>query len=592
MQNVWGDLGEKVLQRMVHIFCKILTMFFCQFEGPSELKTPRPAPTLSSVIRHRLVHSYSGNSMKRRATRRPDVESDDDWCPSFKKPKRKNKSKFTGAIFGKKTPASETLLTHVVSPPARTRFRLTNSQKMNILDHFDLVMESESPRLSILETFERISPEHPSLCQATLKHFLQDRAKIIQSTAQATHRQSKSRVSVKRLARYRTGKYDHAEHLLHALFLERYHDGRICSSLWFRATMRGLVLSLDGSLDQNFTLSDNWRNKFFIRFHISFRAVTRQQALPLKERMHLIVAFFEKFKNACIPSHSDCATIYGKFTLDKRHHADQVPLEFQNTLDRTAAPTGAVSVHVRKPRFKLNHRVASLNLIFSAATDSNPLPGAICFPLMPEKNKETGVVDPRWPSGKETRKQFAKWKTAYPHIYIYAQKSGWFDDVTCLAWLEDILDDFTLGNPHILVMDNLSGHCTPEFRATAWDSTPRVHIMYTPADCTDACAVTDDGLGKAIKGRMRKMFLDHFNANTSMWQDTDGQHLTAMDRRDLYVSCFDQAMKDFYGCDSAGKSGQETVLNAFKRCGMAGAYDGSEDNLISVKGWTDPIVLQ
>ena len=142
------------------------------------------------------------------------------------------------------------------------------------------------------------------------------------------------------------------------------------------------------------------------------------------------------------------------------------------------------------------------------------------------------------------------------------------------------------------VLDNLSGHCTPEFVKTAEFCKRRVNVVYTPTDCTDACSVTDDGLGKAIKSRMRKMFLDHFNANTSMWQDTDGQHITAMGRRDLYVSWFDQAMKDFYGCDSAGKSGQETVLNAFKRCGMAGAYDGSEDSLIRVKGWEDPIVLQ
>ncbi len=47
-------------------------------------------------------------------------------------------------------------------------------------------------------------------------------------------------------------------------------------------------------------------------------------------------------------------------------------------------------------------------------------------------------------------------------------------------------------------LDNLSSHCHPDFRKYAKEETNSL-LIYTPEDCTDLCAVTDAGLGKAIK---------------------------------------------------------------------------------------------
>ena len=44
-------------------------------------------------------------------------------------------------------------------------------------------------------------------------------------------------------------------------------------------------------------------------------------------------------------------------------------------------------------------------------------------------------------------------------------------------------------------------------------------LIYTPADCTDLCAVTDAGLGKAIKTRMKIKFEEHYENNSEAWED-------------------------------------------------------------------------
>jgi len=350
--------------------------------------------------------------------------------------------------------------------------------------------------------------------------------------------------------------------------------------------------------ESKFQASESWRQKIFKRFRVSFRKCTRLQPLPIAERIDVIIEFYRKIRWICTtsPFVIPCTPVYrdsykwGRFPLNKRHHADEVPLDFQGVLSRTAAPKGAGGVHTRLPKVKLDHRVASLMLCFTAEGHENPCRPAICFALTP--NESQGYKDPRKPAAAKTQREIAELQRLYPNILFYVQKKGYFDTVTCMAWLQDTMQSFIKSGDHLLCLDNLGAHVNPDFRRAAWQHKPKVWLTYTPADCTDACAVTDDGLGRAFKNKMRKSFVTHFNANIDLWQGVDGLHMSASNRRQLYAKWLDDAFTSFYGWNAkTGKSGHKVVREAFERCGMANALDGTDDKKIKISGWDQAIIL-
>ncbi len=167
-----------------------------------------------------------------------------------------------------------------------------------------------------------------------------------------------------RYAHYRTGSHHNAEVQLYDAFLERYRDGLVCSSLWFKAAMLQQVKELYPEDESKFQASESWRQIFFKRFRISFRKCTRLQPLPIAERID-VIEFYKKIRWICKPtafvipdtpvfrdSHK-----WGRFPLNKRHHADEVPLEFQGVLSRTAAPQGVGGVHTRLPKVTIAWQV-------------------------------------------------------------------------------------------------------------------------------------------------------------------------------------------------------------------------------------------
>ncbi len=476
------------------------------------------------------------------------------------------------------------------------RVHLTNIQKSKIL----VLYSSErikDPEISVAAAFRLLSPKMPFLTLPTFRNFLRDSSKIELSSTLETHGVSEARVYVERFIRYRTGRHHSAEVQLYDEFMVRFLNGMQCSSLWFIATMSRLVAELEPN-SPRFNPSEHWRQIFFKRFRISFQQVTRKQPLPLSDRMEIIVAFYKQIRWVCsspyltdfrMAVHNDSYK-WGRFPLDVRHHADEVPLDFQKVLCSTAAPVGAQAVHLRKPKVHLEHRVASLMLCFTAEGRERICKPAICFPLVPEEL--AGCKNPLMPSGSKTKGEFIELRKLFPDILIYVQRNGYFDSVTCLQWLDDTLVDFRKSCDHLLVMDNLGAHTNPDFRKRAWEHKPRVWLLYTPPDCTDACAVTDDGLGQAYKRMMRKYFVDHFGANVERWQSGGEQGFTAADRRKLYCEWLCKAHRVFYEWDERREqTGHNTVRKAFQRCGLANSITGSDDGLIRISGWDKPIIL-
>ena len=103
---------------------------------------------------------------------------------------------------------------------------------------------------------------------------------------------------------------------------------------------------------------------------------------------------------------------------------------------------------------------------------------------------------------------------------MYYQKKAWFDGATCRAWLKDFRAQAGSQSEKLLGLDNLGGQCHPDFRSYARNDCNSL-LIYTPEDCTDLCAVTDAGLGKAIKDRMKAKFEKDFDERADEWVDGD-----------------------------------------------------------------------
>ena len=110
----------------------------------------------------------------------------------------------------------------------------------------------------------------------------------------------------------------------------------------------------------------------------------------------------------------------------------------------------------------------------------------ICFRLAPQVTR--GKVNPKLCGYTPLRSEFKELQDDYPDVNIYFQKKAWFDTVTCAAYAKDFRKQ-TSRRFKLLGADNLSGQCTPAFKRYM-KGTANTLMAYSPADCTDLCAVT------------------------------------------------------------------------------------------------------
>ena len=114
------------------------------------------------------------------------------------------------------------------------------------------------------------------------------------------------------------------------------------------------------------------------------------------------------------------------------------------------------------------------------------------------------------------RKEFEELNRDFPEVDLYVQKKGYFDNSVCVTAANDLVDSFPPEGEYLVCLDNLKGHCCPEYQSILRNDGNAL-IIYTPPNCTDVCAVTDAGLGRSIKMLMRKYFQEHFENNLERW---------------------------------------------------------------------------
>ena len=403
--------------------------------------------------------------------------------------------------------------------------------------------------------------------------FLRNRD-AIESSGQSSSplKERNAMVSVGRLEKYRVGQFDQFEIQLYDEFTSRYRSGLKISSAWLMARMKQL---LENSQNAH-KCTKAWLGGYRNRFDISYRKASNTHTQTVEERIDRLETFYKFVKTVCTPpSGILSASKFGRFALARRIHGDQVPLEFQGSLTHTLAPKGAKRVQLKQPKMNIDFRVATLMLYFVAEAQTPWLRPAICFRLFPFSDAN-GLVYHSMPKSGRVKAEIAELQQEFPEIDIYVQKKAYFDNSLCLAAANDLVDSFPDSGEYLVCVDNLSGQTNLQYRDIL-KKEGNAFIVYTPPNCTDVCAVTDAGLGRSIKNLMRKHFIKHFETHLDLWVN---DKVTPKERRHLYCEWLVAAMTEFYG-----NEGQKQVLRAFEKCGLAGAYDGSEDHLIAIDGF-------
>ena len=517
------------------------------------LKTVRPAPKPTAAQHNKAMMTLLGN-----------VERDDNWNDNMHIDYKRVHSKKRRAQqqFARPTSKKPKIAAKIV-----TRNHISNARKLELLKQFDDLAPNYPTMIAALTVLHKSNPAIPL---NTLKDMLRRRKSITEACAEKASREATRSISW--LQKQQTGKFPAEEEIVYAAFLQERIAAKQVTSTWFHITMKAALKKNKPAGWEEFKDSEGWRQKFFDRHLIVFRDTTNTKALTIAERLPVCVKFYQYFMKVCqeAPLHTP---FYGH-SLARRIHLDEVPFELGGVLKRTAAVRGDRRVQVKSPKIKIEARSASLMLSFAADGRLGPI--AVCIAATPSTNAD-GVRQPRTPKMKKIRDQLDALRSAHPRILLYCQRKAYFDNVTFEAFMEDMLPEFNQ-QPCVIVMDNLGGHCTKTIRSLLADA--NADVVFTPPNCTDLVAVTDAGLGRSFKLLMKRSFLEDFQSRHDIWRDG---LVTAEDRRNLVVKWCDDA------CVNFAKHNRKQIVNAFRRCGMGGRCDGSDNNLVRIEGYDGDI---
>jgi len=367
----------------------------------------------------------------------------------------------------------------------------------------------------------------------------------------------------------KSAKFPLQETTLFNLFSERREDGLQVTRQWMKSKMKFLLRSARPLGWEKFNDTYKWLDGYMTRFQIVERHRTNKKQISVEDRLPQIRLFHQTAKLFRQPPPLNDAK-YGRFAAKNTFHVDQVPLEFGKVGKYTLEMKGSTFVAVKAPKRDMSKRLATLQLTFTASAPQRVQP-IIAFRGQPQPLANGFSNNFR----AKSKKLQAERQTMPKTIGVMWQKNAWFDTSMCLSYANFFSEQISDGHENFVGMDNLSAHCSSMFKTKMRQDCSAL-LLYTPDGCTDLCAVTDAGLGKAVKSRMRKKYETHFENHLKFW--LDGKN-TISDIRKLLAQWLDESWKDFLA-----ENGENQILRAFQHCGMLNSYDGTEDNLVKVTG--------
>ena len=178
-------------------------------------------------------------------------------------------------------------------------------------------------------------------------------------------------------------------------------------------------------------------------------------------------------------SHTNC----GRFLLNQRWNADQVPLGFASGLDSTWDERGSKRVYIAQPFLGLEKRQFTVQPI---SPDDKTMRCAIIF-------RGKGHVS------KVEKQAYGK------RVGVYFQSHAWADSNFCMQWAGRTFPQGLTGADgqlpaaqSLLLMDNVHGQTMEEFK-TYLQRFCNTLPWHLPAGCTDEVPPIDAGYGWLLK---------------------------------------------------------------------------------------------
>ena len=122
-----------------------------------------------------------------------------------------------------------------------------------------------------------------------------------------------------------------------------------CNEMWFTVTMKKVLLEMfpDRSAS-DFFAGRGWRTRFYERNGLSCRKATNVMPFSVEERVPKVLSFYFAFQEFCVEGGESKDEEWGLFIPGRRWNADEAPVEFSHTLDRTFEKVGTKRVWVSR----------------------------------------------------------------------------------------------------------------------------------------------------------------------------------------------------------------------------------------------------
>ncbi|KAI2466459.1 DDE superfamily endonuclease-domain-containing protein [Annulohypoxylon bovei var. microspora] len=413
------------------------------------------------------------------------------------------------------------------------------------------------------------------------------------------------------------------EDKLYIAFLERRSQNKAATRAWFKVNAARLFKQLyESDLEAVFVFSSGWFTNFLKRHCLSRRRITKHASKAPAEIKEACIRYCLFIRKHSLPSNDlptwdpilasqlrsspppalttsfssppgsplqsiDEATdeaideaiesppdpdsieslprpsITRRFPLWRILNLDETPIPFEFLDGYTYETTGARTIAVRTDRSGWNKRQATLLLCIDAS-------GRIFKPLVIFHGSDTkGEYD-------EERKSYP------PGVLVLFNEKAYNNEPVFHDWIRNELARYTMGEKALLTMDVAGFHNTEGIKRELRDD--RILPAMIPGGMTSHIQVLDTHLNKVVKQLLRN-FHDLWMQNREDEYEAKGipaPPLTTRDQRIKTTFIIDQMIQEL-----KRPVYQELIRKGFKQTGASVRPDGSEDNLIKIKGLSE-----
>ena len=344
----------------------------------------------------------------------------------------------------------------------------------------------------------------------------------------------------------RSALFPDMEERLYGEYKELRRKGLKVKGWWFR--VRGKQILMELHPEALFQFSCSWFDGFKTCHRISLRRATNACQKPPDDKMEAIRRFHQSIRRKARTEESSGPL--GRWTQRHIANVDQTPLPFTFTDGATYADTGEKTVWVRGGASGLDKRQCTVQLTLFADGETRVKPLVIF-------------------RGKGVRITFLEKLQYDRRVAVTFQENAWCDEKVMDGWVCQHWKPSCEGEM-LLVADRAQ---KTEAIIKLLKERCNTEIEFVPPGATSLVQPVDVVFNAPFKAAVDKLATDHLHSNVEAYLRGE---INASQRRILLTKWIGQAWEEV-------SSNKEMVQHSFKKCGIAVAIDGSEDEQINIE---------